>query len=109
MKMLIGGVPFDENRYASLLAHKWGDPFKLLIMTMLSQNTSDFNALKAYEQLSSVVEISPKSLASLSLELLSSLIRPAGLYKRRAFTIHKISEILLEHFDGDLKQILNKS
>ena len=62
------------------------EPIRILIRTVLSQNTSDVQAKKAWENIKDVpVEELHK------LEDLEERIRPAGLVKQKARTIREIS------------------
>lgn len=83
------------------------DPFKTLIITILSQNTADSNAAKAYENLSKHFEIIPEALAKGSLGELKEAIKVAGLYNSKAMTIKKASSIIIEKYNRTLKPILS--
>lgn len=105
--MLVNGVKLNYDDYAAIIASRSSDPFKLLIMTILSQNTNDKNAIKAYRNLSSRYDINAKTLSEISHAELAELIKPAGLHFNRASRIIAISRIILENYDGDLNNILN--
>ncbi|MCS7369448.1 MAG: endonuclease III [archaeon GBS-70-058] len=107
LKMLSDGVKLDYESYAVIIAHRSSDPFKLLIMTILSQNTNDKNAIKAYNNISSKFNVDAKTLSSIPLETLSELIKPAGMYIKRAARIIEVSKIIYERYNGDMNIILN--
>ncbi len=69
--------------------------FEFIIGVMLSQNTSDKNAIKAYERLIKRFgdPIKPKAIAKSSLEAIMEAIRPAGMYRVRARNIHELARI----------------
>ncbi|MCS7384928.1 MAG: endonuclease III [archaeon GB-1867-097] len=94
--------------YVALITGRSNDPFRLLVMTILSQNTSDRNAMLAFRNLSSKIQIDAASLASAPLPLIKELIRPAGLFRRRAEILKNVSTIILERFNGNLENILNR-
>ncbi len=71
--------------------------FEAFIAAILSQNTSDKNAFKAFMNLKKKLgEITPNKIQDITLEDLADCIRPAGLYQRRAQTIKKLAEVFDE-------------
>ncbi len=96
-----------EDFIAWKVASETCDPFKVLIATLLSQNTTDKNALKAYQRLEEKIGVKPEKLASTSIEEISDAIKVAGLYKAKARAIREIARIILEKYQGDLRNILN--
>jgi len=86
-------------------SHK--DPFKTLIVTIISQNTADRNTAKAFENLSKNLQITPETLANAETSKIEECLKVAGLYRNKAKTIKQISKIILEKFDGSLKPILS--
>ncbi|MCS7385393.1 MAG: endonuclease III [archaeon GB-1867-005] len=89
------------------IALKFKDPFQLLIMTILTQNTSDKNAIRAFNNLSKKFEINPKSLSFAPVGEIENAIKIAGMYKKRAIIIREVSRAILERFDGDLRKIFD--
>jgi endonuclease-3 len=89
---------------------KWAkgkrDPFKTLIVTIISQNTADRNTARAFEQLSNQFEIKPEALANAETNQIEKNLKTAGLYRNKAKTIKRISKIVLEEFQGSLTAIL---
>jgi len=84
------------------------DPFKTLIVTILSQNTNDRNTEKAFERLSNDFRIDPETLAKAHIKQLEASLKVAGLYRNKAKTIKKVSKIVNETYHNDLQQILLK-
>ena len=82
------------------------DPFETLIITIISQNTSDTNTMRAFEKLSNSFEISPQALANASISQLEACLHVAGLYRSKAKTIQTVSRIIIERFNGSLKPVL---
>lgn len=71
---------------------KGKDLFEFIVGVMLSQNTSDRNAIKAYNNLVGLLgQITPEKVLQLSLEDLAKALRPAGLYNVRALKIHDLA------------------
>ena len=83
------------------------DSFKTLIVTIISQNTADRNAAKAFENLSKQFEIRPEALANAETRQIERCLKTAGLYRNKAKTIKQVSRRILEEFNGDLDQILS--
>jgi len=97
----------DAEEFTVLKAVKSKDPFQLLIAVVLSQNTSDKNSLKAFNNLTDkLVDITPWRIVETPLEKLEEIIKPAGIYKRRAEALKNISIEIIKKYDGDLSRIL---
>jgi len=65
------------------------DPVDEIILTVLSQNTSDRNRDKAWERLKARYK-TPQELLDAPEEEIAELIRPAGLYRQKAKAIKRI-------------------
>jgi endonuclease-3 len=83
------------------------EPFKLLIATILSQNTSDVNSARAFKMLEDQFEVSAKTLADADEIEIESRIRMAGLGNIKAKRIKSVSKRVAEEFNGDLKRIFD--
>lgn len=94
----------DEKEYREAME----DPFKNIIFTLLSQNTSSQNTRKAYRGLTSKFEITPISLIYADEEEISKAIQPGGLHRVKAKRIREISAYILEKFSGDLSWVFEK-
>ncbi|MGQ9507006.1 MAG: endonuclease III domain-containing protein [Candidatus Bathycorpusculaceae bacterium] len=109
----------DENRAGKILQvlqktfriPKWvtsnRDPFKTLIVTIISQNTADRNTAKAFENLSKRFRIKPEVLANAETSQIEECLKVAGLYRNKAKIIKQVSKIILEEFHGTLNPILS--
>lgn len=86
---------------------KTNDPFKTLIVTIISQNTADRNTSKAFENLSNELKITPEALANAQISQIEHTLKVAGLYRNKARTIKNISRIILEKYHGTLTPILS--
>ncbi len=84
------------------------DPFRVLIRTILSQNTSYRNERRAFERLEREVGVDPWSLAEADVEEIASAIRPAGMFRERAARIKEVAQLVLEKYAGDLRGVLEK-
>jgi endonuclease-3 len=90
---------------------KWAasknDPFETLIITIISQHTSDRNATKAFEMLSKQFEINPEALAKAEDGQIEDRLRVAGLYRNKAKAIRQVSRIVWKEFHGTLNPVLS--
>jgi endonuclease-3 len=83
------------------------DPFKTLILTIISQNTANRNTARAFENLSNKFKIVPEALANASEEEIAECLKVAGLYRNKSKTIKSISRRILEEYHGNVKPILS--
>ena len=105
-------IPILEEKYGP----KWWpvhypeetskDQFKHLIMTVLSQNTSEANCIRAYNGLTAKFEIKPEVLAKAREAEIREAIRSGGLYNVKAKRIKELSKAVLEKFEGNLIPVL---
>jgi endonuclease-3 len=90
---------------------KWTEakrnPFEMLIVTIISQNTADRNTARAFENLSKRFEITPEVLAKAETSQIEECLHVAGLYKNKAKTIKQVSKTILEKFHGTMAPILS--
>lgn len=82
------------------------DPFKNLVITILSQNTSDKNSTRAYIGLSKKFDIAPHILAKIDEKEIRDAIKSGGLYNIKAKRIKMLAKTVLEEFDGELNELL---
>lgn len=109
-----------DPKYIPILEEKYGpywwpveypeetskDPFKNLIITVLSQNTSEINCIRAYNGLATRFEVRPDVLARANVEDLREAIRSGGLYNVKSKRIKELSQAVLDKFGGDVSVIL---
>lgn len=82
------------------------DPFKTLIAAMISQNTSDRNAARAFERLSSAFVIEPNVLANADASHVEACMMVAGLYRKKSKAVKQVSQAIVEELGGDLETVL---
>jgi endonuclease-3 len=96
---------------ATFTIPKWAisnrDPFRTLIVTIISQNTADRNTARAFENLSKRFQITPEVLANAEASQIEECLKVAGLYRNKTKTIKQISKIIHERFHDDLEPILS--
>ncbi|RLG91861.1 endonuclease III [Candidatus Bathyarchaeota archaeon] len=80
--------------------------FATLIRTIISQNTSDVNTARAFEKISKKFRMTPEAFSKASLEEIEECLKPAGLYRNKSRMIKRLSNIILEKFDGKLEKVL---
>jgi endonuclease III len=83
------------------------DPFQVLVITVISQNTNDLNTERAYRNLEARGLISPEAIHRASLEELEDALRVAGLYRNKARRLKELADRVLEEFGGDLSKLLS--
>jgi len=81
------------------------DPFKNLIITVLSQNTSEANCVRAYKGLAARFEVKPEVLAHARESDIREAIRSGGLYNVKARRIKELSKAVLEKLRGNLSVV----
>jgi endonuclease-3 len=84
----------------------FSDPFKNLIITVLSQNTSEVNCVRAYRGLMAKFEVKPEVLANADIAEIKNAIRSGGLYNVKSKRIKEVSKVVLEEFNGSLAPAL---
>jgi len=82
-----------------------GDPFQVLISTVLSQRTRDENTERASTTLFRRYR-TPKQLSQAPLSRIEPLIKPSGFYRTKALRIREISRILVEKYNGKVPRDL---
>jgi len=93
----------EELRYDEIIA----DPFKNLIFTILSQNTSSENTRRAYISLKRKYRIEPSVLSKADPKELSRVIRQGGLQNLKAERIVNVSKLIMERYGGDFKKVFS--
>lgn len=86
-----------------------GEPFRTLIMTIISQNTADRNTLKAFENLSNRFDIKPEALANARTDQIEQCLKVAGLYRNKAKTIKEVARTIHSQYRDSLEPILSQS
>ena len=88
---------------------KEGNPFKVLISTILSSRTKDDTTYKASNRLFNEYK-NPKELSQAKVVEVRRLIKPVAFYKIKAKKIKQVAEIIYKEFNsqvpGELKQLL---
>jgi len=92
-----------------LQSEEQGDPFKILIGTILSARSRDENTTKVVNKLFARFK-TPEDLASADIDELKKLIHSIGFYNVKAARIKEVSQVLVSKFGGrvpsDVDQLL---
>jgi endonuclease III len=87
-----------------------GNPFRILIGTILSQRTRDERTTIATERLFGRFK-GPKELAEADVKEVTELIRPVGFYNMKAKSVIKVAKQIVEEFSGrvpsDMESLLS--
>jgi len=78
-----------------------GNPFKVLIGTILSARTRDENTIKAVSSLFQKYK-DAKQLADADMAEIRAMIRSVGFYNVKAMAIKKVSKLIVEKFNGNV-------
>ncbi len=84
-------------------------PFKNLIMTVLTQNTSETNSARAWVGLKRRFKITPQELATARVTSISAAIKAGGLHNTKARRIKELAKNVMREYDGDLGRVLKLS
>jgi len=84
-----------------------GDPFRVLIRTVISQSTAETNTRRAYENLSNRLSITPRNLAEAAVQEIEDALKVAGLYRNKSRIIKDLSKAILEKYGGSLNFIFS--
>ncbi len=84
------------------------DPFLIIVSIILSQNTTDKNALKAMKNLVSNGLEKPEDFLKAGTEKIKDLIRVAGLYDQKAKAIIRFAKWSVQKYGGNLSLLKNE-
>lgn len=87
------------------LTHK--DPYTLLIAVLLSAQCTDERVNKVTPALFAKAH-TPQKMVKLTVAEIQHFIRPCGLSERKAKAIHRLSEMLLEKYEGQVPSTLEE-
>lgn len=99
--MVYGSTDKRATALAQLQETERGDPFRILIGTILSHRTRDENTSRATENLFSRFR-TPSQLANANPNAVRRLIRPAGFYNMKTKNIIRASRQVVEEFGGEV-------
>ena len=97
--MVYGSTDKRATALAQLQDATGGDPFRILISTILSHRTRDENTTRATENLFSVYK-TPAQLANADPEVVRRLIKPSGFYNMKTKNIMTAAKQVVDEFGG---------
>ena len=97
---------FNEPVVSKIAKNK-GNPYKILISTLLSLRTKDDVTLKASERLFKLAD-NPYEMVELSKEYIEKAIYPVGFYHRKAQQILDISREIIKKYNGKIPPSLEE-
>jgi len=106
-RMLRRRAERDGTVLQEIGSRRRGDPFKVLISTILSQRTRDENTRRAARSLFEVYK-NPEELAAGDLEVIEQLIKPAGFYRVKARKIKEVATVISQEYGGRVPDDLEK-
>ena len=109
LRILQSNLPIRTSDFASLSVNEEShDPFRLLIVTILSQSCTDVAAMMAYRLLEKQIGVTPRSLAQAGVKDISRSIRVAGLHRQKSKALRELAQIVLQKYSGHISQILER-
>jgi len=108
LDILTDSLSIRDQDFATLIvAKESSDPFRILVVTVLSQNCTDIAALRAYRTLEKKVRVTPLTLSRAKTREIARAIHAAGLHRQKAKALRMLSQILIEKHSGTLEDILH--
>lgn len=89
------------------IANNTGDPFRILISTVLSSRTKDAVTRKASQRLFEKAR-TPREIAKLSSEEIEKLIYPVGFFHTKAKRLPELARILIDKYKGKVPDKLEE-
>src|SRR5713101_2660227 len=84
-----------------------GDPFRVLISTVLSHRTKDPTTAAASSRLFAIFP-DAQSLSRANVRIVSRLIKPVGFYRTKARTVKKLARIILDEYHGKVPEEMDE-
>jgi endonuclease-3 len=74
-------------------------PYTILIATLLSLRTKDENTAKVCKELFQIAN-TPQTIIDIPIEQLEVIVKPTGMYRKKARVIKEVSQMLINKFNG---------
>jgi len=108
LEILRNNLTIREHDFASLLvARETCDPFRVLVVTILSQSCTDIAALRAYRELDERIGVTVHTIRNARVAEVQRTIRVAGLHHQKARALRRLAEVVAKQYSGDLKPLLD--
>jgi endonuclease-3 len=96
----------DEDFASCIVAKKTSDPFRVLVVTILSQNCTDIVALRAYARLDQTIGVNIQALRGAATIQVERAIREAGLHRQKAKALVELAKQITD-WDDNLRSVLS--
>jgi endonuclease-3 len=106
-RVLYDKKPYRLTALKQLQDEELGDPFKILIGTILSSRTRDETTTKVVKTLFKRFK-NAKELAEGNLEEIKQIIHSIGFYNVKAKRIIEVSQLIVKRFDGKVPNSIEK-
>jgi endonuclease III len=106
-RVLYDKKPYRLTALKQLQEEELGDPFKILIGTILSSRTRDETTTKVVKTLFKRFK-NAKELAEGNLEEIKQIIHSIGFYNVKAKRIIEVSQLIVKRFDGKVPNSIEK-
>jgi len=106
-RVLYDKKPYRLTALKQLQEEELGDPFKILIGTILSSRTRDETTTKVVKTLFKQFK-NAKELAEGNLEEVKQIIHSIGFYNVKAKRIIEVSQLIVKRFDGKVPNSIEK-
>ena len=106
-KVLYDKKPYRFTALKQLQAEESGDPFKILIGTILSSRSRDENTTKVVKTLFKRFR-NAKELAEGNMEEVKQIIHSIGFYNIKAKRVIEVSQLIVKKFNGKVPNCIEK-
>jgi endonuclease III len=106
-KVLYDKKPYRFTALKQLQAEESGDPFKILIGTILSSRSRDENTTKVVKTLFKRFR-NAKELAEGNMEEVKQIIHSIGFYNVKAKRVIEVSQLIIKKFNGKVPNCIEK-
>ncbi len=76
-------------------------PYTILMATLLSLRTRDENTARVCRVLFPMAD-TPQKMVTIPLAQLEQIVKPTGMYRKKAEVLHEVSQTLIDHFGGEV-------
>jgi endonuclease-3 len=109
LEILRESLSILEEDFATLVVwRESSDPFRVLVVTILSQNCTDIAALRAYRTLEQEVGVTPLKLSRTKISQITKAIHAAGLHRQKARALKRLAQIIADRYSSTINNILHE-
>ena len=98
LDILEANIP--DNSPSNILKNSFKrTPYTILIATLLSLRTKDANTAQVCNRLF-VIANTPQQMLEISIKELEQIVKPTGMYRKKAKVLQEVSQTLIDRFDS---------